>query len=99
GLAGLADLGRVRIPTGVDDRASRADGAAERLRELLGEREVLGRAEAAAAGDDHVGVLDRLSLRLGVRLLDHRRAGGEVLQLRLQLARLGEREEDRKSVV
>ena len=34
-LAGLPDLGRVRIPAGVDDRAGRGDRAAERLRELL----------------------------------------------------------------
>ncbi len=63
-LAGLADLRRVRVPAGVDDGARRADRAAERARELLGEREVLGRAEAAAAGDDHVGVLDRRAARL-----------------------------------
>ena len=51
-LAGLADLGRVRVPAGVDDRARRRDRAAERLRQLLDEREVLRAAEPAAAGDD-----------------------------------------------
>ena len=64
GLAGLADLRRVRVPAGVDDRARRADRAAERLRELLRKREVLRRAEAAAAGDDDVGVLDVHAARL-----------------------------------
>ena len=41
GLAGLADLGRVRVPARVDDRARRGDRAAERRRELLDQREVL----------------------------------------------------------
>src|SRR5438309_7750922 len=54
GLAGLADLRRVRVPARVDDRARRADRAAEGLRELLREREVLRGAEPAATGDDHV---------------------------------------------
>ena len=70
GLAGLADLRRVRVPAGVDDRTRRADRAAERLRELLGEREVLGRAETAAAGDDDVRVLDRGAARLLELLVD-----------------------------
>src|SRR5205823_1682790 len=46
-LAGLADLRRVRVPAGVDDRARGADRAAERLRESLDEREVLRLAEPA----------------------------------------------------
>src|SRR5437763_1788530 len=75
GLAGLADLGRVRVPAGVDDSAGCADRSTERLRELLREREVVGRAEASAAGDDHVGVLDRGAARLLRVLTDelHRR--------------------------
>src|SRR5436189_6478819 len=42
GLAGLADLGRVGVPAGVDDRPGGGDSAAERARELLGELEVAG---------------------------------------------------------
>src|SRR5207248_9448937 len=64
GLAGLTDLRRIRVPARVDDRAGRADRAAEGLRELLRKREVLGRAEAATAGDDDLGVLDRRAARL-----------------------------------
>src|SRR5438477_270632 len=56
-------------------RAS-ADGSAERLRELLREREVVGRAETAAAGDDHVGVLDRGAARLLRILADELHGGG-----------------------
>ena len=48
-----------------------------------------GAAEAAAAGDDHVGVLDRRALALGVRLLDHRRAEREVLELDVDVLDLG----------
>ena len=75
GLAGLADLRRVRVPAGVDDRAGRGDGgvAAERLGQLLGELEALGLAEPAAAGHEDVGTLD---VDVGAALLaalDHRR--------------------------
>ncbi len=50
GLAGLADLARVREPAGVDDGAGGTNGAAgaEGGGEVVGDREVLGRAEAAA---------------------------------------------------
>ena len=58
-LAGLTDLRRVRVPARVDDGARRGDRAAERLGEVLDEREALGPAEAAPAGDDDVGLLDR----------------------------------------
>src|SRR4051794_31695792 len=60
GLARLADLAGVRIPAGVDHRAGgrhgavAAEGTGERL-ELL---EALGLAEAAAARDEDLGVLD-----------------------------------------
>src|SRR4029079_3592418 len=81
GLARLADLGRVRVPARVDDRARRGERAAERLREVLDQREVLRTAETAAAGDDDVGVLDRRAGLLLGRLLEQRRPGGEVLQL------------------
>ena len=81
-LAGLADLGGVRIPAGVDDRARRADGAAERPGELLGERELLRRAEAAAAGDDDVGVLDRWAARLLELLVDDLRAARDAPRAR-----------------
>src|SRR5215218_9596540 len=56
-LAGLADLRGVRVPAGVDDRARGRYSAAERVREVLGEREVLGLAEPATAADEDVGVL------------------------------------------
>src|SRR3954449_730867 len=46
-LAGLADLRGVRVPAGVDHRAGCRDGAAERVGEVLGKREVLGLAEPA----------------------------------------------------
>src|SRR5207249_2168493 len=58
-LSGLPDLRGVRVPAGVDDSPGRGDRAAERLGELLRELEVLRPAEAAPAGDDDVGVLDR----------------------------------------
>ena len=58
GLARLADLRRVGVPAGVDHGARGGDGAAERAGELLAELEALGLAEAAAAGDEDVGVLD-----------------------------------------
>src|SRR5439155_20529672 len=77
---GLADLRRVRVPAGVYDRARRRDGAAERAREVLDEPEVLGAAEAAAARDDDVRVLDRGAAPLLVRLLAHRARGREVLE-------------------
>src|ERR1700689_5398874 len=46
-LAGLADLRRVRVPAGVDDRAGGRDGrvVAERRRQVLGELEALGLTE------------------------------------------------------
>ena len=67
GLAGLANLRRVRVPDGVDDGARRGHGAAECGRELLADRERLGSAEPSSAGDDHVRVLDRRAAR---RLLE-----------------------------
>src|SRR4051794_1728585 len=81
GLARLADLRGVRIPAGVDDRARGSDRAAERAGELLERLEALGLAEAAAAGDQDVGVLD---VHVGAPLLatrDHlrlRRPRGEL---------------------
>src|SRR4029077_9319963 len=89
GLAGLADLGRVRVPARVDDRARRGDRASERLRELLDQREVFWAAEPATPGDDDVGVLDRRAALLLVRLLEHRRLRREVLELDGGLHRLG----------
>src|SRR4051794_19659000 len=84
-LAGLADLRAVGVPAGVDDRARRADRAAERLRELFRQREVLGCAEATAAGDDDVGVLDRRADLLLRLLADDLRGGTVRLELRLDL--------------
>ena len=68
----------VGVPAGVDHRARGGDGAAERRGELLAELEALGLAEAAAAGDEDVGVLD---VDVGAALLaalDHRRLGRAV---------------------
>ena len=89
GLAGLADLGRVRVPARVDDRARRGDRAAERLRQFLHQSKILRAAEATAAGDDDVGVLDRRAALLLVRLLEHRRLRREVLELDRELGDLG----------
>src|SRR5689334_15909103 len=75
GLARLADLRRVRVPAGVDDRAGRRDGAAERAGQRLERLEAVGVAQAAAAGDEDVGVLD---VHVGAALLaaaDHLRLG------------------------
>ncbi len=60
GLAGLADLARVREPAGVDDGAGGANGGAgaECGGKAVGDREVLGVAEAAATGDEDLCVLD-----------------------------------------
>src|SRR5215203_6292302 len=72
-LARLADLGGVGVPAGVDHRARRRDGAAERTGEILQRLEALGLAEPAAAGHEEVGVLD---VHVGTALLaalHHRR--------------------------
>src|SRR4051794_25681444 len=67
-LAGLADLGGVGVPAGVDHGARGGDGgvAAERLGQRFGELEALRLAEAAAAGDEDVGALD---VHVGAALL------------------------------
>src|SRR3954452_8786126 len=89
-LAGLTDLRGVRVPARVDDGTRRAHCAAERARKLFGEREVLGRTEAAAARDDDVRILDRRPARLLLLLRDdfcrlrvRRDLNGDVLDLRL----------------
>src|SRR5262245_29677315 len=78
GLPRLADLGRVRIPTRVDDGARRTHGTTERRRELLEHGESLRGTETAAARDDDVRVLDRRPARLLLGLLDQGRERGEV---------------------
>src|SRR5215208_112590 len=81
GLARLADLRRVGVPAGVDHRAGRGHAAAHRPGQRLEQLEALGLAQPAAAGHEHVGVLD---VDVGPALLaalDHRRArrpGGEL---------------------
>src|ERR1700749_5074828 len=57
-LTGLADLRRVGVPAGLDDRAGRGDGAPHRLGEFLGELEAVRGTESASAADQDVGVLD-----------------------------------------
>src|SRR4051794_16551475 len=79
-LAGLPDLRGVRVPARVDDRSGGGHRAAERVGELLGELEVLGLAETAAAADEDVGVLD---VHVGAALLpalDELCLGGPVGQ-------------------
>ena len=73
-LAGQADLLRDRPPAEVGDRAARADGAAEQVRQLFDHVEVLRTAEAAAAGDDDVGVFEPHALGRGDLALEHLRA-------------------------
>src|SRR5437899_1959250 len=58
-LARLADLRGVRVPAGVDDRPRRRNRSPQRVRQRLGQLlEALGLAQAAAAADQDVGVLD-----------------------------------------
>ena len=87
-LPGLADLGRVRIPACVHYRPGRGDRASEGLGEILDQRETLGLPEPASSRHDHVGVLDRGALAFLVRLLDHDRLLGEVLDLDRDLGHL-----------
>src|SRR6266702_8646404 len=56
GLAGLAHLVAVRVPAGVDGRPGRPDRGAEQVGEPFHQGEVLGAAQAAAAGHDDRGV-------------------------------------------
>src|ERR687895_1192350 len=88
-LAGLADLGRVRVPAGVHHRAGGGHCAAERVGQLLGELEALGLAESAAAGDQDLGVLD---VHVGAALLaalDHLRLRRVLLELDVDVDHLG----------
>ena len=55
----LPHLVGVRTPAGHRHRPRAADRAAEQAGELLDRREALGRADAAAAGDDDLGVRER----------------------------------------
>src|SRR4051812_23130363 len=89
GLARLADLRGVGVPAGVDHRAGGRDGAAERVGEVLAELEALGLAQAAAAGDQDVGVLD---VDVGAALLaalDHLRLLGVLGERHVDVLDLG----------
>jgi hypothetical protein len=55
-LARLPDLVAVRPPAGIDHRARRTDGAADRVGQRLDEREVLGGLEPAATAHDDLGL-------------------------------------------
>src|SRR3954452_7526362 len=85
GLARLPDLGGVRVPARVDDRAGRRDGSAEGAGEVLERLEALLVAQPAAPGDERLGVLD---VHVGAALLaalDHPRAGREVRELDVEV--------------
>src|SRR4029077_18991982 len=74
-LTGLADLGRIGVPAGIDHGTGRGNRPAHRLGQLLAQLEALGRAEATATADEDVGVLD---VDVGAALLaalHHRRLG------------------------
>ena len=77
-LAGLADLQLVRHVAGVDRRARGADRGAELVGELVDDLEVLGRADAAAAGDHARGALQVGAVGL---------AGGEADEARVRRQR------------
>src|SRR3954447_1160886 len=89
GLARLADLRRVGVPAGVDDRAGRRDGAAQGPGEGLERLEALGLAEPTAPGHEDVGALD---VHVGAALLaalDHRALGRELGELDVDVDDLG----------
>ena len=88
-LAGLADLRRVRVPPGVDDRAGRGDGAAQRVGELLGELEVVRLAEPAAAAHEDLGVLDVDVRAALLAARDHARLGRPLGELDVDVHDLG----------
>src|SRR4051794_32856042 len=89
GLARLTDLRGVGVPAGVDHRAGGGDGAAERVGELLAELEALGLTEAAAAGDQDVGVLDVDVRAALLAALDHLRLLGVLGQRDVDVLDLG----------
>src|SRR3954453_1396839 len=87
GLAGLADLGGVGVPAGVDHGARGGDGgvASEGLGQRVGELEALRLAEPTAPGDQDVGALD---VHVGAALLaalDHLGLGRPGRQLDLDV--------------
>src|SRR5262249_26610832 len=88
-LAGLADLGRVGVPAGVDHGAGGGNRPAHRLGQLLALLEPLGGTEAAATADEDLGVLD---VDIGAALFaagDHRRLGRPGRELDLHVDHLG----------
>src|SRR5919201_1777812 len=90
-LAGLADLAGVGEPARVHNGARRGDRATEGAGQLLELLEALGLAEAAAAGDEHLGVLD---VDVGAALLaalHHGGPGRPGRQLNLDVLECGRR--------
>src|SRR5215207_1647552 len=86
-LAGLADLGGIRVPAGVHHGARGGDGrvAAEGLGQLVAEVEALRLAETTPAGDEDVRALD---VHIGAALraaLDHPGLGRERRELDLDV--------------
>src|SRR5690606_10100831 len=77
-LAGLADLHLVGAVAGVDRGARGAHGGAEPVGELVDDVEILGRADAAAAGDHAPGTLQVGAVRAARGQADVAGVGGQV---------------------
>src|SRR5690606_4913374 len=56
-LTGLADLHRIRHPTGVDDRPGRTGGALEQFGELVDHLELVGFTESTSTSDHDGGLV------------------------------------------
>src|SRR5215472_13508676 len=76
GLAGLTYLHRIWNPAGVDDGTACPRRAAQRVRQLMHEVEVLRPTQASAAGHDDPGVLELHLVAHLLDSLDHARSPG-----------------------
>src|SRR5207253_381096 len=84
-LAGLADLGRVGVPAGVDHGAGGGNRPAHRLGQFLALLEAVGRTEAATAADEDLRVLDVDVSAALLAALDHLRLGRPGRELDLDV--------------